>query len=105
MGDFCDWEILEEVGLLLFEYGKILRDIGRYVLLFVIFDMLEDLVEYCFIEEYEELFWFFLKWLSGCDLKDWLEDMLEDFEYYKWEFCFDGELYFILCVMFVYEVR
>lgn len=105
VGDLWENCIVEELVLLFVEYGKILWDMGKYVFFVVLFDILEDLVEYYLIEVYEELFWSFLNRLSYQDEKEWLEDILVDFEYYKWEFCFDGELYFILCVILGYEVR
>lgn len=95
----------EEVGLLLSEYGKISRNTGRYASLLVIFDTPEDLAEHYSVEAYEELFWSFLNRLSGCDPKDMPEDMPEDPEHYKWEFCFDGEPYFILCATPAHEAR
>lgn len=80
------------------------RDTGKYASLVVLFDTPEDLAEHYSIEAYEELFWRFLNRLSHQDEKEWPEDIPADPEHYKWEFCFDGEPYF-LCATPAHEAR
>lgn len=104
-GDPRENRTAEELAPLLAEYGKISRDTGKYASLVVLFDTPEDLAEHYSIEAYEELFWRFLNRLSHQDEKEWPEDIPADPEHYKWEFCFDGEPYFILCATPGHEAR
>ncbi|MED1121211.1 YqcI/YcgG family protein [Bacillus atrophaeus] len=104
-GDPREYGTAEELAPLLAEYGALARETGRYASLLVFFETPEDLAEHYSIEAYEELFWTFLNRLSEQDEKEWPAEFPADPEHYKWEFCFHGEPYFILCSTPAHEAR
>lgn len=82
---------------LLKHYGEISRDTGNYASLIALFDTPPDIVERYDIEQFEYLFWSLLKSVNEQDEKDWPNHIPTDPDTNTWEFCFDGEQYFVYC--------
>lgn len=97
VGDPRSPETAKELAPLLTRYGAISRETGKYASLTVIFHTPEELLTDYKIEDYESLFWQFLNSLSMEDPASWPDDIPENPEHFQWEYCFNGEPYFVLC--------
>jgi FPC/CPF motif-containing protein YcgG len=83
-------KLAETIG----EYGKASRDYGEYSSLVVFFQPGEKAKD---VLEYEAVFWDLLNQVTRLDPSAWPEDIPEDPEKEMWEFCYDGERYFVYC--------
>nr|WP_221301804.1 YqcI/YcgG family protein [Texcoconibacillus texcoconensis] len=95
----------EELVNALEEYGSISRDTGNYASLVVFVETPKDMVERYDVEDYRELFWTVINNVTSFDPKEWPEDIPSDPSDHKWEFCFNGEAYFVFCATPAHEVR
>ncbi|WP_339278096.1 YqcI/YcgG family protein [Paenibacillus sp. FSL W8-0426] len=83
-----------QLAAIIAEYGQYSRSFGDYSSLVVFFepgDNVEDVLSY------ETLFWNLLSEVSGLDDASWPSDIPEDPENAMWEYCYDGERYFVYC--------
>jgi uncharacterized protein len=87
----------KELAEVLRAYGKCSRDTGKYASLVVFFETPTDILEDYHVEDYRELFWTVLNHVTTFDEKAWPEEIPTDPSHHKWEFCFDGEPYFVFC--------
>lgn len=83
-----------ELAQIIAEYGRTSRSFGDYSSLVVFFEAEENVRE---VLAYEDAFWNLLNQVSRLDRTPWPEDIPEDPEQALWEFCYDGERYFVYC--------
>lgn len=76
------------------EYGKSSRSFGDYSSLVVFFEAEDKARE---VLAYESVFWDLLSRVNHLDSTPWPVDIPEDPEQAMWEFCYDGERYFVYC--------
>lgn len=74
------------------EYGKASRSFGDYSSLVVFFEAEDQIRE---VLEYEAVFWDLLSKVSRLDGSPWPAGIPEDPEGPLWEFCYEGERYFV----------
>ncbi|WP_088103270.1 YqcI/YcgG family protein [Halalkalibacter urbisdiaboli] len=89
---------------LLSEYTKHSRTFGKFTSLIVFFEtpaLLKDYKD----SQYERLFWDFLTKVSETDTSMWPEHIPTDPHQPLWEFCFQGEQYFIYCATPAHKKR
>lgn len=87
----------QELAECLREYGKDMRDAGKYTSFATFFETPKDMLESYDVEDYRNLFWSILNNVTAFDDKDWPEDIPSDPSHHQWEFCFNGEPYFVFC--------
>ena len=87
------------------EYGELSRTAGKYTSLAILFETPQDLIESYDVEDYRNLFWNLLSQVTTLDEKDWPDDIPDDPSHYGWEFCFDGEPYFVFCATPAHKAR
>lgn len=90
---------------LLSEYTFLSRQFGKYTSLIIFFDTPKDLVENYHVETYEQLFWKQLNGLSAMDQIDWPEHIPTDPHLPVWEFCYNGEPFFMYCATPAHQKR
>lgn len=83
-----------ELAEIIAEYGRTSRSFGDYSSLVVFFEAEENVRD---VLAYEDAFWNLLNQVSRLDRTPWPEDIPEDPEQALWEFCYDGERYFVYC--------
>ncbi|MTH53614.1 hypothetical protein GKZ89_09380 [Bacillus mangrovi] len=76
------------------QYGRLSRDFGPYTSLICFFNT--DYPHYE-TEDYRTLFWDALQQLNRLDGAEWPEHIPKDPEHHLWEYCFEGEQYFMYC--------
>lgn len=97
VGDPREISSIKELADCLREYGKCSRSSGKYASFAVFFETPKDILESYDVEDYRSLFWSILNRLTAFDDKDWPEDIPSDPTHHQWEFCFNGEPYFVFC--------
>ncbi|MBM7602949.1 FPC/CPF motif-containing protein YcgG [Metabacillus crassostreae] len=90
-------EAITELAELLKEYGENSRSYGPYTSLIILFETPEDIIENNTVEEFEELYWNILTNVSELDQSEWPENIPFDPGHHLWEYCFEGEQYFMYC--------
>ncbi|KKI89415.1 hypothetical protein WQ54_26475 [Bacillus sp. SA1-12] len=78
-------------------FGEESKAFGAYTSLITIFQTPLDLAEDYSVDEYRVLFWSILKNVTKLDRKEWPSHIPGEPENHIWEYCFDGEQYFIYC--------
>lgn len=96
VGDPRKLSTIKELADLLTNYTEVSRQIGNYTSLIVFYETPESIQEET-IEKFEQLFWKHLNGLSTLDTFNWPEDIPTDPHNPIWEFCFNGEKYFMYC--------
>lgn len=96
VGDPRKPSTINELATLLTSYTEVSRQIGNYTSLIVFFETPESIKEESVVE-FEQLFWKHLNGLSALDTVDLPEDIPTDPHDPIWEFCFNGEKYFMYC--------
>jgi uncharacterized protein len=97
IGDPREPSSIYELAESLSSYTQVSREIGHYTSLIVFYETPEDMKEMFSVENYEQLFWVHLSGLRMIDPIDWPEDMPSDPHDPVWEFCYNGEKYFMYC--------
>lgn len=97
IGDPRDASTVTEIAELLSSYTENSRDYGNYTSLIIFYETPEDMKATYKVEDYEQLFWQHLSGLSAMDAVEWPEDIPTDPHNPIWEFCFNGEKYFMYC--------
>ncbi|MGE6631956.1 YqcI/YcgG family protein [Bacillus sp. NPDC077027] len=104
VGDPRRQETVDEIAELLKVYQDCSRETGQYASLILMFETPDDLRSMS-VTSYEELFWDLVKRLHHQDEAAWPEDVPNDPEHHQWEFCFNGEPYFLLCSTPAHQLR
>ncbi|WP_462412474.1 YqcI/YcgG family protein [Neobacillus sp. Marseille-QA0830] len=94
-----------ELGELLERFTKEAKGFGPYTSLIIFYHVPEEVKEDYTVEEFEQLFWKQLAGLSSIDGMEWPEDIPNDPHDPVWEFCFQGEKYFMYCATPAHENR
>ncbi|UYZ23859.1 YqcI/YcgG family protein [Mesobacillus jeotgali] len=87
---------IKELASLLTSYTEQSREFGNYTSLIIFYETPESMKN-APVEEYEQIFWEHLSRLTELDEFDWPEDIPQDPHDPIWEFCFNGEKYFMYC--------
>jgi uncharacterized protein len=102
IGDPRDKISIDVLVKLLKEYTEKSKNYGSFTSLVVFFHTKQLNFS---IEQYERLFWDILNKLSEKDSEDWPQDIPINPDDSKWEFCFNGERYFVYCATPAHEKR
>ena len=105
VGDPREVSSVKALAEILREYGKCSRNLGKYTSFTVFFETPEDMLKLYNVEDYRELFWSVLNRMTAFDEKGWPEQIPIDPAHHKWEFCFDGEPYFVFCATPAHKLR
>ncbi|WP_227551438.1 YqcI/YcgG family protein [Metabacillus sediminilitoris] len=105
VGDPREESSIKELADALREYRKCSRHTGKYSSLAVFFETPEDMLKDHDVENYRELFWSVLNKVTTFDEKEWPDYIPTDPSNNKWEFCFNGEPYFIFCATPAHKIR
>ncbi|WP_282155877.1 YqcI/YcgG family protein [Cytobacillus gottheilii] len=97
IGDPRNEETLYELAAILGKFTRESKHFGPYTSLIIFYQTPVDLKETYTVEDYEQLFWEQLSGLSAVDAEEWPEDIPVDPHHPIWEFCFNGEKYFMYC--------
>jgi uncharacterized protein len=87
----------KQLASLLTEYGLISKGIGNYTSLIVFYETPKDFVDIMSVEEFETLFWEQLTQVSREDQEEWPMEIPIYPDHSLWEYCFQGERYFMYC--------
>lgn len=87
---------IKELASLLTSYTEQSREFGNYTSLIIFYETPESMKNTP-VEEYEQIFWEHLSRLTALDEFDWPEDIPQDPHDPIWEFCFNGEKFFMYC--------
>jgi uncharacterized protein len=87
---------IKELASLLTSYTEQSREFGNYTSLIIFYETQESMKN-APVEEYEQIFWEHLSGLTALDEFDWPADIPQDPHDPIWEFCFNGEKYFMYC--------
>nr|WP_309246227.1 YqcI/YcgG family protein [Cytobacillus oceanisediminis] len=91
--DPMDPAAIRQTAVMLREFSLHSREFGSYTSLIIFYKTRDDLS----VEEYEQLFWEQLTELSEIDNAEWPNQIPKDPHDPLWEFCFNGEKYFVYC--------
>lgn len=97
IGDPREPSTLYELAEALSSYTEVSRNIGGYTSLIVIYETPQDMKAAYAVEDYEQTFWKHLSGLRNIDQFDWPEDLPMAPHHPVWEFCYNGEKYFMYC--------
>ncbi|NKE06653.1 MULTISPECIES: YqcI/YcgG family protein [Mesobacillus] len=87
---------IKELASLLTGYTEQSREFGNYTSLIIFYET-PDSMKNASVEEYEQIFWEQLSGLTALDAFEWPNDIPQDPHDPIWEFCFNGEQYFMYC--------
>ncbi|WP_226641420.1 YqcI/YcgG family protein [Mesobacillus subterraneus] len=87
---------IKELASLLTGYTEQSREFGNYTSLIIFYET-PDSMKNASVEEYEQIFWEQLSGLTALDAFEWPNDIPQDPHDPIWEFCFNGEKYFMYC--------
>lgn len=104
VGDPRKPSTIKELADLLEIYTEESRKIGNYTSLIFLYETPESMKDDT-VEDFELLFWKHLSGLSTLDKFTWPEDIPADPHDPIWEFCFNGEKYFMYCATPAHENR
>lgn len=87
---------IKELASILTSYTEQSREFGKYTSLIIFYETPESMKN-ASVEEYEQIFWAHLSGLTALDEFEWPKDIPQDPHEPVWEFCFNGEKYFMYC--------
>lgn len=87
------------------EYGSSSREAGPFTSLVVFFETPAELFQEYGVENYRTLFWSLLNRISDLDPQAWPIDIPTDPAHHQWEFCYQGEPYFVFCATPAHQYR
>lgn len=90
-------DTIKEVAVLLSDYTISSKEYGKFTSLIIFYNTPTELFGKYNVERFEELFWEQLSSLNEFDEMDWPKRIPPDPHNPIWEFCFNGEQYFIYC--------
>lgn len=105
IGDPREEQSIKTLAQCLKEYGKCSQTFGKYTTLAIFFKTPDDMLENFDVEDYRKLFWLVLNNLTKFDDCDWPEEIPTDPLHHEWEFCFNGQPYFISCATPAHKLR
>ncbi|MUK88109.1 hypothetical protein GMD78_06835 [Ornithinibacillus sp. L9] len=97
VGDPRERSTIFELSELLRDFTKSSREFGKYTSLVVFYQLPEEVKTTYSVKQFEQLFWEQLNGLAAIDRIEWPSDIPIDAHHHMWEFCFEGERYFIYC--------
>jgi len=104
VGDPREVSSAEELANLLSAYTPQSKNYGKYTSLIIFYETPADLSKTS-VEEFEQMFWKQLSWASEFDSIEWPENIPVDPHDSAWEFCFQGEKYFMYCATPAHQNR
>jgi len=105
VGDPREEQSIKELAQCLKEFAKSSQTFGKYTTLAVFFHIPNDMLASYEVVDYQHLFWTILNHLTKVDDIDWPEEIPTDPAHNEWEFCFNGEPYFISCATPAHKMR
>lgn len=97
IGDPRHTETLYELAELMSQFSSESRNFGSFTSLIIFYQTPRDIKDAYTVEDYEQLFWKQLSGLTALDSAEWPADIPKDPHNPIWEFCFNGEKYFMYC--------
>jgi uncharacterized protein len=97
IGDPRKSETLFQLAELLSQFTSESRNFGSFTSLIIFYQTPEDIRNNYTVGDYEQLFWEQLSGLTVLDTAEWPADIPLDPHNPIWEFCFNGEKYFMYC--------
>lgn len=97
LGDPRSDASLKDLASLLSLYTKLSRSCGEYTSLIVFFETPMDIKDTYTVEQFEQLFWKLLSGLAKLDQMEWPAHIPSNPHNPLWEFCYQGEQYFMYC--------
>ncbi|WP_348771240.1 YqcI/YcgG family protein [Priestia flexa] len=86
-----------ELAAILKEFALNCKSYGKYTTLIIFFETPQSLIAKKTVEDFELLFWKQLRLLNKLDEEKWPQHIPEDPSESEWEYCFNGEQYFMYC--------
>ncbi|MFJ5789990.1 YqcI/YcgG family protein [Lysinibacillus sp. NPDC093197] len=105
IGDPRELQSAKALATCLKEYGYCARSAGKYTSHAIFFETPKDMLENYEVEDYRALFWTLLNNVTAFDEKEWPREIPSDPSVHTWEFCFDGEPYFVFCATPAHQLR
>jgi len=97
VGDPRTSSTIHDFVLLLSDYTKTAKENGNYTSLIVFYKTPQDLKDTYTVEMFEQLFWQQLQCLCEHDEMEWPKHIPNDPHNPIWEFCYNGEQFFMYC--------
>lgn len=94
---FVQQAAAKQLAALLQSYGEHSRALGSYTSLVVFIQCEAEPYRKDGVEYYERLFWSLLSRTTAMDDKPWPAHLPSDPSDHLWEYCYDGEPYFVYC--------
>lgn len=105
VGDPREEQSIKKLAQCLKEYAKFSQTYGKYTTLAVFFHTPNDMLNHFKVTDYQQLFWTILNNLTKIDDIEWPEEIPTDPTHTEWEFCFNGNPYFISCATPAHKLR
>lgn len=105
IGDPREEQSIKTLALCLKEYDKHCQTFGNYTTHTIFFKTPNDMHKNFDVEDYRHLFWSVLNNLTKFDDIDWPKEIPTDPSHNAWEFCFNGEPYFVSCATPAHKLR
>ncbi|MFJ7732135.1 YqcI/YcgG family protein [Lysinibacillus sp. NPDC097231] len=105
VGDPREEQSIKTLAQCLKEYDKHSQTFGKYTTLAIFFKTPNDMLNNLDVEDYRNLFWSVLNNLTKFDDIDWPKEIPSDPAHNEWEFCFNGEPYFVSCATPAHKLR
>ncbi|MED1205421.1 YqcI/YcgG family protein [Heyndrickxia acidicola] len=96
-GDPSEITTQEEVNEMLREFTIHCREFGPYTSLIIFYQLPDSVMDTYTVENFEGMFWQQLRVLAKMDEREWPYNIPGDPHSPAWEFCFNGEPYFMYC--------
>lgn len=104
IGDPREEQSIKTLALCLKEYNKHCQTCGNYTTHTIFFKTSNDMHKFD-VADYTILFWSVLNNLTKFDEIDWPKEIPTDPSHNEWEFCFNGEPYFVSCATPAHKIR
>ncbi len=105
IGDPREEQSIKTLALCLKEYDKHCQTFGNYTTHTIFFKTPNDMRKNFNVADYNILFWSVLNNLTKFDDIDWPKEIPTDPSHHEWEFCFNGEPYFVSCATPAHKSR
>jgi len=104
IGDPREEQSIKTLALCLKEYNKHCQTFGNYTTHTIFFKTPNDMSTFD-VADYNNLFWSVLNNLTKFDEIDWPKEIPTNPSHNEWEFCFNGEPYFVSCATPAHKIR
>ncbi|GEC84223.1 MULTISPECIES: YqcI/YcgG family protein [Lysinibacillus] len=105
VGDPRELQSAKDLANCLRAYGDCARSAGKYTSHAIFFETPKDMLENYDVEDYRALFWTMLNHVTAFDEKEWPREIPVNPSNHTWEFCFNGEPYFVFCATPAHQLR